>query len=606
MLKKITLLSAVAVISGIVLAGEDTLKTYTGEPVEVSAPRSVVEKTDSVREDITPSGSVLDEAARLTPALFFTRHSLIGYAVAAGAAGKVNFMGLGGSPTTQVIFTYDGDPLFMGLMGHPVYDAFSVLGLGKIQVVEGASPIDFGAGAMGGAVNLSTKRLRRQGILPTISGQFGEYGLLNTGAGIQGKTGKFDWGADYHSQHTDGYRDDANDAFWSQRFGGHLGFSSRRDDVLFSGHYDWFCVYNPGTEDSPADSNWYRIRRWHAHFHWRHDFGALSTQVGAFHHAGRHTIYDGFRSDDLSWGVRALVKYEFNSGEMGAKLMAVQMGGDAENINFGRDFGRHWATEYHSALWARKSVGKFYAKLGAGIFGREGYHTHFAPEILLGYNITGGEKIFAKVANGFRFPSLRELAVFPWSNPDLEPENSWTGLVGVASDRGILSGKVEFWHTYAENLIINGYPGHPYENSGVFNRNGITAEISLKPTDSLKIQTGLAYQDLKEQKSISPGVHWTGEIAYGFKVGVPVHLSFFWEGAKDLYASDDESDKLPDYLVGNLHAEIAPVPGLEFVKLTLAVDNFTDAKYYTQKGYPMPPRTVWGGIKISPELWKNR
>jgi len=578
---------------------KDTMRVYKNRPIKVLADKLNIAKEDTVKTDNTISNSVLEQAQKLSPAMFFTRRALMGYGVASGAAGKINLFGLGGSPTSQVLFLQDGDPLFMGLMGHPVFDAFNIMGMGKIELVEGASPVEFGTGAMGGAINLKTQRLTDKGLDIGVQSRYGAYGSMNNGVKILGKISDIDWGANYSAEHTDGYRDDANDSYSSQRFGAHIGYISDKNNILLSANNDWFGVFDPGTKESPNDSSWYRIKRSHFHIHWRHLFGKLSTEMGAFQHIGRHTIYDGYRGDDISWGTKVSAIYNLSFGEIGLKFSSLQMGGDAKNISTGIDFGSNWATEYRTAIWDDAKFGRVNLRIGTAIFGRKSFKSHISPELYLSYDLLKYGDIFGKIANGFRFPSLRETSVFPWSNANLEPEDSWTGELGFKLRTSKLTGQISVWHTYARNLIIYGYPGKPFANSGDFDRNGFDTNIKYNPFKSFSLNVGFAYQDLNERKSISPGYHLTYSLDFQKKLIFPFKISLSGEGAKDLYASDSDDDKLPDYLVGNLRLEIEPI---KYFKLIASVENITDAKYYTQKGYPMPPRTIWCGISAD---WKT-
>lgn len=58
------------------------------------------------------------------PGLFTTSRGIMGYGVSTGAAGGMSLRGIGGSPTAGLLVLIDGHPQYMGLMGHPIADAY--------------------------------------------------------------------------------------------------------------------------------------------------------------------------------------------------------------------------------------------------------------------------------------------------------------------------------------------------------------------------------------------------------------------------------------------------------------------------------------------------
>ncbi len=581
---------ALALFSVLLWSQDDSTRTYIGEEVEVVAEREPWVRSDSVDLSVRVDASALGAIGGISPALFVTRRAILGYGVASGAAGKVTLLGLGGTPTTQITFAADGDPLVMGLMGHPVQDALSLGNAAVVELLEGASPVDFGAGAMGGVVVLKTPRPTQKGIDATAGAVAGDYETASLRTSILGRLSGIDFDAHASYSTTGGYRSDANDSYKAKRLGGHIGYRSGSNDLLVSASYDDVELYDPGTTIQPKEDAWYRLTRWHTHLGFRHGMGAATAQAAAFVHAGEHKIYDGFRSNDLTWGARASVELEV-FGELCAKLSVVQMGGEAENIERGMDFGRHWATDYTASAWWRFSRGGFSAKLGAAAMYRRGYDVHIAPELGVSYRL-GAFVPFLRVANGFRFPSLREIAVFPWSSSDLAPEECWTIQLGTRASAeaggAAVEGRTEIWHTYAQNLIVDGFPGHPYRNSGEFSRTGASVEVRAQ-MDAFHLRFGYAFQELGERTSISPGHHVLGDFGVRANPGVPVEFAVAFEGAAEIYGDDNSQKRMPDFLVFDLRARCSPA---RWLSVAASVENVANVRYYTQWGYPMPPRTA--------------
>ena len=67
------------------------------------------------------------------PGFFSNQKGVMGYGVSSGSAGKLSLRGHGGDPTTELLIAENGKPEIMGLMGHPVPDAYSADVLGEVE-----------------------------------------------------------------------------------------------------------------------------------------------------------------------------------------------------------------------------------------------------------------------------------------------------------------------------------------------------------------------------------------------------------------------------------------------------------------------------------------
>lgn len=65
----------------------------------------------------------------------------MGYGGSNGAAGSMNLRGIGGAPTTSLLVLINGHPQYMGLMGHPIADAYQSMLAEKVEVVRGPASV---------------------------------------------------------------------------------------------------------------------------------------------------------------------------------------------------------------------------------------------------------------------------------------------------------------------------------------------------------------------------------------------------------------------------------------------------------------------------------
>ena len=115
------------------------------------------------REEIDRSteSSLLPVLMHKVPGMFVSERGFAGYGVSGGAAGTVNIRGVGGG--NKVLFMVDGQPVWAGLFGHALPDTYVANGVESVEVVKGPSSLLYGSSAMGGSVNIKTRRQHTEG-----------------------------------------------------------------------------------------------------------------------------------------------------------------------------------------------------------------------------------------------------------------------------------------------------------------------------------------------------------------------------------------------------------------------------------------------------------
>jgi outer membrane cobalamin receptor len=229
----------------------------------------------------------------LVPGYFSTSRGIMGYGVSTGAAGGMTIRGIGGSPTTGMMVLIDGHPQYAGLMGHPIADAYQSFLAEKVEVLRGPASVLYGSNAMGGVVNIVTRRMLQNGVKTNARIGFGSFGTLTTEASNMTHFGRFSSIASLSYNRTDGHR--TNSDF--NQVGGYLKLAyllTSNWTAMTDLNLIHFNASNPGTVANPMTDNDQHITRgvWSGGV--ENDYGWTSGAVKLYYNWGAHKINDGY------------------------------------------------------------------------------------------------------------------------------------------------------------------------------------------------------------------------------------------------------------------------------------------------------------------------
>lgn len=169
-------------------------RSYTIDEVVVTGTRNETDirhlpMTVSVvgRQQIEQSNesSLLPLLTEQVPGLFITSRGMMGYGVSGGAAGQMSLRGVGGAPqegvpTTGLLVLIDGHPQYMGLFAHPISDAYQSFLAERVEVLRGPASVLYGSNAMGGVINIVTRKMQEDGMKTHFNLGYGSYNTLQT------------------------------------------------------------------------------------------------------------------------------------------------------------------------------------------------------------------------------------------------------------------------------------------------------------------------------------------------------------------------------------------------------------------------------------------
>ena len=548
------------------------------------------------------------------PGLFTTARGVLGYGVSGGAAGGISLRGLSGG-SGRLMALIDGHPQYMGMFGHPISDAYQSLMAERVEVLRGPASMLYGSNAMGGVINIVTRRMQEDGIKTGVNIGYGSYNTLETEVTNRIRKGRFSSVVSGSYNRTDGHRHDMN----FEQYGGYakLGYDfSEVWNVRADINLTHFNASQPGAVTAPLLDADQRVTRGMTSFALENHSDRTSGALSFFYNWGKHWINDGYNPKK---GEEPL-DYRFNSLDnmMGVSWYQSARLFEGNRLTVGADYFRFGGEAWNKYLDGKRSdiVDKaenevagyvdFRQDVGAWLTFDAGvridHHsrigTEWVPQAGLSFHLPGAMELKASVSKGFRYPTIREMYMFPPQNPDLAPERMWN--YELALSQRLLDGRLSYginvFYIDGENLILtlpnpNG-SGRLNQNSGKIYHSGFELQTAYRINVAWSVDANYSFLHMENPVVAAPeqklyaGVNYT-QGRWSLSTGVQ-HLA-------GLYTSTSPEVK-ENFTLWNIRGSYRAAKG---VAVWLRGENLLAQKYEINAGYPMPRATVMAGLNIN-------
>ena len=507
--------------------------------------------------------SLLPVLTEQVPGLFVTSRGIMGYGVSTGAAGGVSLRGLSGG-TARLMVMIDGHPQYAGIFGHPIADAYQSFLAERVEVLRGPASVLYGSNAMGGVINIVTRKMQEDGVDTHLHTGYGSYNTLETELTNRVRKGRFSSVVSGSYNRTDGHRADMG----FEQYGGYakLGYEVVEHWNLH-GDVDvtHFNASYPGPITAPLlDGD--------------HMMGVSLYQSSRFFEGNRITFgFDWFRYGGHAWN-------EYVSGEnagTSADLVDKQEDELAGYVDLRQDI-RSWLT--------------FNAGLRVDHHSRVG--TEWVPQVGLAFHLPQTMELKASASKGFRYPILREMYMFPPQNPDLQPESMWN--YELAFSQQLMNGRLQYgvnlFFIDGKNLIQtlpnpNG-SGMLNQNSGEIENAGVEVQAAYRIDRHWSVDGNYSYLHMKNPVIAAPEHKlYAGASFSQGRWNVSTGLQYIAE----LYTQTDPV-VTEDFVLWDLRATFRVNRWLD---IWARGENLLAQKYEINAGYPMPRATVMTGINLN-------
>jgi len=588
-------------LQAVVVTGtrQEVLRDALPVPVTVIG-RNVVQQSDQ--------NALMPVLMDQVPGLFITSRGVTGYGISSGAAGSISLRGFGAA-SGRVLILIDGHPQFESIFGHPVSDEYIATNAQRVEVARGASSVLYGSNAMGGAINIITRKPTRDGNTVDVKLMGGSYGSARGNFSDNYKKGKFAATANLSYDRTDGHR--PNSAFRSVSGLAKASYQIS-DSWRFGANFSLMDAYseNPGTEAEPMIEGNAHFIRGMAGVSLENRYERTNGNVDLYYNWGNHIIDDGyseggepreylFHSTDFTAGLSAYQVTNILTGNtltVGADLL--YYGGNAYRNPVTEIYADHKKLHEEAFyLTDQQQLGQFMFNAGIRFDHHSAYGMQYIPQAGISYMPGRNTTLKLSASKGFRMPNMRELYMYSVANEELLPEAAWSYdfTFGQHLLDGALNFEASLFYTKGSNIIevvvVEGK--RQYRNVGEFENSGIelSADYRVSPTLSLNLNysylhMSTIYIGAPRHKAYA-GVHWTPG-KFNFGIGA---LSI-----DGLYLSTGDNAKTEHYL--DLKARV----GYQIrngIQLFARGENLLNKPYYTMDGFPGSGATVMCGLSIS-------
>ena len=550
--------------------------------------------------------SALQLVDMVFPSAYTLDKKVIGYGVGTEGAGNINIRGQGGRPNTGLLVLINGHPDFMGLFGHPLPDVYGTDDIQQIEILAGPTSTVFGSQAMAGVINIKTRPDYSKWL--RFSGEGGSYNSYNVGLNINRKFERGGLFISTRRNQTAGHI--AQSGFESLHVQG--GFEYALSDawhVSMHGRYVPYEFDDParGASDPANLGTYAKIKRGTGELILENKTTHLLGSTQIYGNWGHHQFYDGFDGRDYTYGLSSYQQWKSSDVfNLAAGADLIYYGGKAQNNLVPPGIVNSQKQSLNSvgiyALGFYSGLAKFNFKFGL----RYQYNSlplqNVSPVLGATYSILPQLKIYANFQNGFRYPTLNELYLFPVANSELKNEsiNSIEGGVWYYwSKKNSL--RLTYYYNDVDNIIqlignANPPPPFRYSNSGKAKQQGVETQLTMQLRHDLNLQLTYSYLDPDQITAFNPRHQFKYLLMYNIS---HFHISIYGKYIEKLYAANDYQEPLWDYHLLNMMLSVKLVYGDIYVKL----QNVLDRKYYAYYVssdflYPAPRFHVFAGIKV--------
>jgi len=586
----------------------------TGSKIETSRRIVPLSVSQISKQEIEHTGqiNILPALNTFTPGIFVTERNILGFGVAAGGSGGITMRGISSAPNTSVLVLIDGHPQYQGIFGHPLPDAYVASDVEKVEIIRGPASLLYGSNAMGGVINIITRKNNQEGMSGSVGASYGSYNTQKYYGTVGYKKEKLSVFASVNHDQTDGIR--ANTDFNITNGFSKLNYELNKNWIL-SADFN-IAKYNandngpvfkiptpiiaPNTVAATAAPFGIDILRGKTSVSVENKYAKLDGAFKVYHNFGEHTLTNNFHSTDRNSGVMLYQIFKLlknNSITVGSDFK--QYGGMVNQLPVKDTLIT--INELSAYTYIQQTLfDKLTLSAGLRFENNSKFGSEWIPMAGLTFNLNQNSAFKTSVSKGFRSPTMSELYMnTPTPNPDLKPERMMNYEISYLQSLFNNKLKLELtaFKVVGENMIVVAgvFPNLTRQNNGTFNNQGIEFSAKYALNKNLHLHANYSFVDLSKAVVAAPRQQLNISANYNYKIW---NLNLSTQYIEELYTFVSPNPVIPnviqpDYLLLNARISCRPVKNLELFAIG---NNLLNQNYQINYGYPMPGINFNGGV----------
>ena len=501
--------------------------------------------------------------------------------------------------------------------GRGSVDLASLPGIGAIdhiEVTKGSGSVRYGSGAVGGVINIVTKKGdRRESSLDAYHGSWGMPGYTLTDSGRAGATSwlvsgsleQREYYAFPHGANTDHSRGDIAKKSLSLRLDQDL--TDQTSLTVKAYHQDY---HGHGSTYKADPAGWYLTAN--------KPIDRLVNDYSVTYHFKKQTAQPGFLRYFNDYQ-RTYWSNHYFTRTQGLEWQDNWQLGSHQHVTAGAEWTEDMGTNYEAhyidkkrhnqAFYAEDALtfGKFTVTPGLRWDRNSTFGSHQTPRLAMNYKANDAFNVYASWGRVFSPPRLNDQFYMTTSrgqitsqgNENLQPEEGYTETLGFqyqAGPKTVLEGSV--FHSNLQHVIRwnRAVMPHEAENFDEEDKRGFELTWKQKVNDKWDYEGGYSYIRTKVDKGAGLTFDTTYNQPNGYHAGIHYH-SGKWQAGADMTAGTGRNDtyyRNNSYVVWNVSASYSPDAA---TTMYVKVNNLNDEAYDLYHNYPAAGRNWQVGVK---------
>ena len=617
-MKKVAALLLLALMS--VPAVSFETRIYYGEPVIVTALKRPI-LISKVLENVSVIDSKEIELSGAKNAADILRGRSSVYVKSAGGLSGISSIKIKSASAEQVLVLVDGARMNSTLLGMTDLNNIPASSIERIEIISDPMSGIWGADALGGVINIITKRSQDKPVQISLKG--GSFGQIDSFIGASAKSGPLDYYVSYGYLKSDGYR--VNSDYSSGNFSLDIS-SGKAASVNYS-------VSNsqrgnpgvPSSDNDPASSSTPNDRQ----------SDSISKILISLDPGKGQEGYPKLNLSQIEWSERThyedwynpLLFYDdtyvskISQAELFSTISAGANTKMTGGLEFKRNFGQSPKALAHavdnSAIYFNGQTGEnLPATVSYGL--RYDFNSAFGsvltPKLGCVFNYDNNTSVRLNLATAFRAPTINELywddpAFLTFGNPNLRPETS--NSAGITLEKKVfgIEASINYYYTRISDMIKWSQTGPLSWQPVNLDRTrieGIQLNIKKELLKGLELSSGWDNESCVDENTLKT-------LTYSPKNKINVALNYTCGDTSARiayrYLSDVFTDAANSALIsGYQTVDLGLSKKIREMSIMLLLENLFNENYFEsvgtslvdwkERGYPMPGRRISVGIEI--------